>query len=493
MASGTSPRVRQAAPRPSSRAVRSLAVLALSTSLKHEPEDVFAAGMIDALIASLAAYPSLRVISRMSSQRFAAGPAPVAAAARELQVDAVVGTEVREGETGRLTIDAELISATTQSRLWFGQFSCDRSEVLEVADQIARTIGQRVGASSSKHRAVRARRVDRRAHEHYLKGVFLLESRIGSWLESSFDEFTAAVKIDDSFAPAHAGLSRCYLTAGVRSGAQASRIIRDWRDGVDHAEAEARAALALDPELGPAHSALAQVHWMRFRLADAEEAFRRAVALDPSDIATLVRYSHFANIIGRFDEALAYAHLARDRNPLVTLPVECLAVVLYTSRQFASCIACCDDGLELNPHSAMLHLYRGLSQAFVGQLDAALDALLAARRELADESSTLAAEAAVHVRRNELDRVDALLATLLERGDDMVSLAEVYAALGRTHDALDALEKAFEMGAPKLMSIGVDPAFDALRGRPRFERLLVGTGLAAYLGRPAPTDHQIKR
>src|SRR4029079_3545765 len=110
--------------------------------------------------------------------------------------------------------------------------------------------------------------VYRRAHEHYLKGLFLLESRMGDWIERSFDEFTAAVAIDDSFAPAHAGLSRCYATAALRSSGQPFRIIRDWRDGGERSEAEARRALALDSEHGPAHSALAQIHWMRYQLAD---------------------------------------------------------------------------------------------------------------------------------------------------------------------------------------------------------------------------------
>jgi len=484
MVAGVPAPARHSTPR-STRGIRSLAVLALATSLKHEAEDAFSAGMVDALIGSFASYPSLRVISRMSSQRFAAGSAPVESAARELHVDAVVGLEFREDQPGRLTIDAELISGATQSRLWSGQFSCDRSEVLQVPDQIAQAIGGRIRAGSGKHRAVRVGRVDRRAHEHYLKGLFLLESRMGDWIERSFEEFSAAVAIDDSFAPAHAGLSRCYATAALRSSGQPFRNIRDWRDGVDRSEAEARRALALDPEHGPAHSALAQIHWMRYQLADAEAAFKRAVSCDPSDTATQVRYSMFLNMIGRFDEAVAHARVARERNPLVTLPIECLSVALYTSRQFASCIECCDEGLELNPHSGLLHLYRGLSLAFLGRLDSALDALAIARREMHDESSTLAAEASVHARRGEPDRIEPLLQILIERGDDLVSLAEIYAAIERPHDALDALEKAFEISSPKLMSIGLDPAFDALRSRPRFKRLLEGTGLASYLDKPA--------
>ena len=129
-------------------------------------------------------------------------------------------------------------------------------------------------------------------------------------------------------------------------------------------------------------------------------------------------------------------------------------------------------------------MYRGLSQAMVGQLDAAIDTLTIARTEMADEPSTLAALATVHARRGDRAAVDALLRQLLERGEDFVSVAEVYAAVDRPHDALDAMERAFELGAPKLLSIGVDPAFDPLRDRARFKRLLVGIGLAPYMDTP---------
>jgi hypothetical protein len=45
--------------------------------------------------------------------------------------------------------------------------------------------------------------------------------------------------------------------------------------------------------------------------------------------------------------------------------------------------------------------------------------------------------------------MSAIASNRYERGDDLVSPAEVSVALSCAHDALDALEKAFEMSAPK--------------------------------------------
>src|SRR6185503_10160038 len=51
-------------------------------------------------------------------------------------------------------------------------------------------------------------------------------------------------------------------------------------------------------------------------------------------------------------------------------------------------------------------------------------------------------------------------------------LALVDCSLGRTEDALDLLEKAYETHDAKILWMGVDPELDSLHGHPRFNDLL---------------------
>jgi hypothetical protein len=57
-------------------------------------------------------------------------------------------------------------------------------------------------------------------------------------------------------------------------------------------------------------------------------------------------------------------------------------------------------------------------------------------------------------------------------------LAWSYAAVGDTDRTLAALEQAYAEHSGELVTLKVSPAYDFLRGEPRFDRLLDRVGLA---------------
>jgi hypothetical protein len=58
-----------------------------------------------------------------------------------------------------------------------------------------------------------------------------------------------------------------------------------------------------------------------------------------------------------------------------------------------------------------------------------------------------------------------------------VGIANVYVALGQTENAFEWLERAYEQREYILTTLNVSPAFDPIRGDPRFEDLLRRVGL----------------
>src|SRR5436190_3814152 len=178
-------------PRQRARIVRALAVIPFATTLRSEAEDPFADGMADALIANLGSFPSLRVIARSSTRRYKGSDRRVSDIAAELRVDGVLRGTIVEDASGLLTLNAELIDAGNEGCIWSGKYECERSEVLNVQEQIAQSVATKIRLSGVvKERPPRKRRLNSECHEAFLKGQFQFDNRLGNWLEASFDAWS---------------------------------------------------------------------------------------------------------------------------------------------------------------------------------------------------------------------------------------------------------------------------------------------------------------
>ncbi len=75
--------------------------------------------------------------------------------------------------------------------------------------------------------------------------------------------------------------------------------------------------------------------------------------------------------------------------------------------------------------------------------------------------------------RGAMRRAADILAARTAQGFSLVSqIANLYTYAGDKAQALDWLEKAFEIREPNLPNISADPKFDGLRSEPRFQALL---------------------
>ena len=98
----------------------------------------------------------------------------------------------------------------------------------------------------------------------------------------------------------------------MRSAAveEARRIIQAANEKT---EAAARKAIELDPRSALAYSALAGLA----KWTEAEDLYRQALALDPSDPDIPYSYSVFFRAIGRAKESLRASEQARELEPFV--------------------------------------------------------------------------------------------------------------------------------------------------------------------------------
>jgi serine/threonine protein kinase/Flp pilus assembly protein TadD len=479
-AAGPKGRVRRTpASKPSSRSIRALAVLPLEDLSGDPSQEYFADGMTEALIASLAKIPALRVISRTSTMRYKAAHRPLRDIARELNVDAIVeGSVIRAA--GRVRVTAELIHAQTDSHLWADSYNRDLSGILQVQDEVAEAIAKeiRIQLTSSQRAHFRAARaVNSEAYEHYLRARFALHG-VHS-MKQSFDGFKLALQHDPTFAEAHAGIADWYLVALL------DKLVTP-EEGIRNAITEAQRALELNHDLAEAHASLGRLKTLSLEFVHADQHLRQAIHLKPGYAHAHRWHARLLSYLRRHGEATLRVERAQALDPLSSAEYVAGSSVYYIGQDFERAVAESSRALELDPHSSYAYYFRAFALTFRGEFDQAWADFRRSIELSKGHPSCLAGLGYSYARAGRIEDARAVLTQLIDLAArpedpraDPVALAELHAGLGDTTDAIECLERAFKRRQPELAGLYCDPVFEPLRPDPRFQALLhrIGFGV----------------
>jgi len=455
--------------------IQSLAVLPLD-NLSGDPEqEYFADGMTDTLITELSKIGALKIISRTSTMRYKQTDKSIPEIGRELKVDAVVeGSVMRSGDRVRIT--AQLIDARTDKHLWADNYEGELRDVFALQADVARAITKEIQITVTAQEQARLGQtgpVNPEAHEAYLKGRYHLEKWSAEGSKKAEEYFLQAIEIDPKYALPYVGLAETY-TFGV-PGLSAQEL-----------EAKQKAAVAkaleLNPSLGEAHVALAQLkHSTDWDFAGAEREYKAAIELNPSYGPAHHQYSHFLMDMGRFDESLRESLMNLELDPLSPHANLHLGNHYLAARQYDLAIEQEKKTLQMDPNYIEAH--RQLGQAYLGKgmYEQALAELKRAA-ELAGRGSyhesRLAHAYAVAGRRAEAEKL--LREFLAREKQGRVSpsrIAVIYAGLNDKDRAFEWLEKAYRERSSFPVGIKSQLEYDNLRDDPRYHDLLKRVGL----------------
>jgi tetratricopeptide (TPR) repeat protein len=161
-------------------------------------------------------------------------------------------------------------------------------------------------------------------------------------------------------------------------------------------------------------------------------------------------------------------------DPLSPLALNNLAVIYVNARQFDRAWAIWQDRPGV-PRGAVPLQYWGEFLLGLGEVEQALDAFETAQRDT-DWLGPTASRARALAVAGRTAEARALLSELSDHPDAHFALspyiARAYGALGEIDEAFRWLETALEHRAARLIFVKVDPAWDRLRGDPRFGELL---------------------
>ena len=455
--------------------VDTLVMLPLASEPEQDGEDVFAAGMTEAITAQLGATGAVRVISRASVAHAARSGSTAPEIGRTLGADAVLHGAV--GRTaGRIRLRLRLTDVTNQRVVWADDFEGSAREVLVLQADAVRSLAEGLRANlrpdvRERLRVVRAISPD--VYEAYLKGRYAFNQRTRDSLQVAVEQFTRALELDATYAPAQAALAECYNQFGTVNVGTGSP--REYRP---KAAAAAIKALQLDSNSAEAHAALGVVHHYEWRWTDAEKELSRAIELNPNYAVAHGYYANLLMSLKRYDESVRHAHVARDLDPFSLSINANLGWMLRVAGRHDEAIAQLTRTVALDPAYPQAHTR--LAEVFIvaGRFEEALQQAHEAVRLTKQSPSALGQLAKTYALMGRAGEARAVLDDMLARAKNQyvppASLFSVYHAFGETETALDWLERAYEERSNFLAYIGGQ---DDLRSNPRFQVLLRRVGL----------------
>lgn len=460
-----------------------LAVLPFDNLTGDETEDYFSDGLTEEMIAQLGKLDAKEfgVIARTSVMHYKHTSEKMDQIGSELGVQYVLEGSVRR-DADKVRISAELIEVDGQRQLWAQEYDRQLTNLLvvqaEIAQEILDSIELTLGSAqrSDTVRQATLTPAAYRAYDLYLKGLYFWNQRTGPGLQQASDYFQQAIAEDPSYAPAYAGLANSYSLMASYSVSPAATYM-------PKARAAAVKALELDDKLPAAHCALALVlenydlDWNT-----AEKEFRRAIELNPDYATAHQWYAELLMWRGRFDEAMRESEAARKLDPLSLIITTDQGALYYFSRQYDRAIEQLNGVLEMDPMFPRAHM---VTNAYVeeGRYADALAKLDAWQRETGwGRGSSAATLAYVYGRAGQIQKARAemnkLNAENRKHRPDAAAMTFANLGIGDNQAALGWLEKAYAQHSNGLTSLKVEPAYDPLRGDPRFQELLRRVGLA---------------
>jgi tetratricopeptide (TPR) repeat protein len=248
----------------------------------------------------------------------------------------------------------------------------------------------------------------------------------------------------------------------------------------EQARAAAERAVALAPELGETHIALAQIRaFLLLDYAGAAPEFERALALKPGSAQVQSSFAGFSSLLGHHEPAVEAARRAVLLNPLDVGVHTMLGQCLFEARRYKEALEVLDDAKALSPGSH--HVQNIITEALLaaGRVKQAQQLCESRTTPIDEDFRHHCLALAYHALGRQADASQELERLVTLNGDaSAYGFAQIYAQWGDKAKSLQWLGTAERLRAPSLMMLRVDWQLDPIRDEPTFKSIEARTIVA---------------
>lgn len=450
-----------------------IAILPIRSLTADESERIFAAGIGDALITKLASLREIAVRPGSSVSQFTKESRDPALIGKDLDVQSVLDGTLLQTE-GKLRLNLRLIDSQTGVQIWSEKFDSVAGSVFDLEDTVSEKVARAIMPTLTDQRVTKRFTENAAAYDDFIKGRYFLAKRTTDGFNHAIKYFDDAAKKDPQYSLAYTGLADCYILLGVWGASPPNDVF-------PKAQAAARRALSIDPELAEALVSLAFVEWVNgWDFKQAEKDFQHAIELNPNYATAHHWYSYYLVSQKRHEEAILEITRARELEGPLTLSVNTDIGEIYSwAGRYDEAEKYLRDVLTIEPNYAIAHQVLGINLIKQHRLGEAIAELETARR-LEAEPRVLAALGNAYAAAGHKERAIALMDELetisSQRYVSQFSRAVILAGLGEKQDALNCLDNALTERSDTMAIINVYPLLDDLHDEPRFLALTRSIG-----------------
>jgi serine/threonine-protein kinase len=414
-------------------------------------------GIAEEISQALSRIASLRVAARTSTLQYKGTGADVRKIGSSLGATAVIEGSVRSlGD--RIRITAHLVSTNDGYRLWTQNWNTSQSELDRVPDEAARGIAL---ALQMPLAAAGERKHDPEAYRLYLKG------RFGPSTNESIAWLDKALAIDPRFASAWMAKAEIYMTQTLRALAAPVDVLPKAREA-------ALRSIRFGSETAAAHVVLgATAAIYEWDWDSAEKEYQRALQMEPRNGFARLHYAHLLAYRGRTAEALEQIERIGATDPKATALPAGQAALFFLARQYDRVLDYCNAVTAVTPSAPDCQYWLGRALLSKGKIAEAVSALEKRRSGIGMGFGFPISAYLASGRRSEALRLRADIERLRQHAYvSPVSLGHVHFAFGEAEEGFRQLERALEVRDQSLPSLKIEPAYDSIRGDPRFQKIL---------------------
>jgi len=460
---------------PAVEGIRSIAVLPF-LNLSADPEnEFFCDGTTEEIISGLSHIKNLHVVARTSAFAFKGKYVDLHAVGQQLNVRTILEGSIRRSGD-RLRVTAQLVNAADGYHLWSERYDREMKDMFAIQEEIAKSIAQRleVTLDSERQPLFRAGTDNLEAFKFYTQGRSLFFQR-GLRLLPAVEYLKKAVSLDSKYALAWAALADAYNMVVFYGLARPETCLRQAKEA-------AQSAIALDPSLAEAHTALAMSYLIYdWDGSNAEKEFLCSLELKPRNSQARSWYGlyYLQWVEGRFEDGLTQADQAVQMDPLSAY-ARAIKAFAYVPINVDRCLETALETLQIEPDSFLGRWAQFTALNLQGALAEAAEIGESTLKASGRSAWIMASLARTYAQMGKRADAKALYMELLWRSkrEYVAPTVLAFAAYpaGEQDEAIRLVQEAYTIGDPGLIAAKYWPDFAELRKDPRFDRVLVSRG-----------------